>query len=101
MNIKEKAQQHGLTYKSIINNNEYPENCHHYVESERIHGAKGYYYDYALFDKDNNLFALGEENGNYSGGIYAYKDVIDEYTYSRNLRDFLMDIVKENRVKED
>jgi hypothetical protein len=42
------------------------------VESGHGSGPRGSYYHYALLSTDGKLVALGEEQGNYAGGEYAF-----------------------------
>jgi hypothetical protein len=58
-----------------------------FVRSEGSYGPRGDYYHYLLF-RDGKLYAIGNEQGNYAGGIYAYADQEAE-GYSKEKYPFL------------
>ncbi len=52
--------------------NELLKKCH-YIESSRVSGLRGDYYDYCYITPDGDFYAFGQEQGNYAGGIYDFE----------------------------
>jgi len=84
-----------------------------FVQSKSFYGPRGECYHYALFE-EGKLYALGNEQGNYAGGIYAYANqeragysnkeypflTISQYHIDElptDLKEFVSQVIKEAR----
>lgn len=72
--------------------NEKVEKPTYMVREKAKYGLRGEYYKYIILDKNFKLFALGDEQGNYAGGIcselYPKKIELD----SKNFKNFIKEL---------